>query len=206
MITVLIVLNSINFLYYFTYTYKNSTLILNGTNLTRPEIADVKCTANVVIDLIGDVSSSLYKTFFPGILMTVLSLLLIRKVREAKANLNKGKDKDKSASIRERQLAIAILCMNAVFFLLNLPLLTMAAVKQIYASVVQPKDQDKLTKAILANLYQFTYDVSNLYYSLMFLQFLVFNKIFKKELFVIVGLVQNNNNNNKNGNKTALEH
>jgi hypothetical protein len=204
MILFLFFLNSINFLYYFTYTYKNSTYSLNGTNLTQLQIADVKCTANVVIDLIGDVSSSLYKTFFPGILMTVLSLLLIRKVREAKRNLNKGKEKDKGASIRERQLAIAILCMNAVFFILNLPLLTMAAVKQIYASTVQPKDQNKLTKAILANLYQFTYDVSNLYYSLMFLQFLVFNKIFKKELFIIVGLIHNHNNSKTS--KTNIDH
>jgi hypothetical protein len=204
MILFLFAINSINFLYYFNYTYKNSTFILNGTNITKLEISDVKCTANVVIDLIGDVSSSLYKTFFPGVLMTILSLLLIRKVREAKKSLNKGKEKDKGASIRERQLAIAVLCMNAVFFILNLPLLTMAAIKQIYASSVQPKDQDKLTKAILANLYLFTYDISNLYYSLMFLQFLVFNKIFKKELFVIVGLAQGDNF--KDGRTRNIEH
>ena len=193
-IFLLICLNWINFLY-FLGTLTNTVTIglsLNqnhSTNFTYLSISDRKCMANNGFDLIGDLCSSLVKTLLPGILIFIWSILIIRRIRLIKKNLYKIGDSTTS-NLKERHLIIALLCMNLMFFILNFPVLILAIIRHIYGFIVGPKNQNKIVQEILGNLYLFTYDIANLYYILMFVQFLVFNKIFKKEfLMIISGLI-----------------
>ena len=61
----------------------------------------------------------------------------------------------------------------------------MAIIRHIYGFVVDLNHQNELVDDVLSNLYLVTYNLANLHYILMFLQFLVFNKIFKKQFLTL---------------------
>jgi hypothetical protein len=166
---------------------------LNSSNITNKV---VKCLANKEITLETNVSAVIFKIIIPGIAIILFSILLLEGVKNSKGNrtnLNKSTNKIKKS--KEKELESSILWMNLIFLILNVPVAIMYSVKSIYENAIS--DQVVLTANIISNVYNFTTDVANLYYSLMFFTFLAFNKLFFKETLITLKLAMHLNRSSK---------
>ena len=127
--------------------------------------------------------------------------MLLQGVKNSKSNLKQSTNKK---STKEKELESSILWMNLIFLILNVPVAVMYTVKSIYDNAFN--NQDLLVSTIINNVYSFTTDIANLYYSLMFFTFLFFNKLFFKETLIILHLskylTKKNNGNSSVEKKT----
>ena len=174
MITFLIIVGIPNFLFHL----ETQISFVNTSNLTTKS---VKCTTIKEIVLETSVSAVIFKIIIPGILIIIFSILLLQGVKNSKSNLKQSTNKK---STKEKELESSILWMNLIFLILNVPVAVMYTVKSIYDNLIMSNDLIKI--AVINNIYFFTTDIANLYYSLMFFTFLAFNRIFRCEILAIL--------------------
>ncbi len=142
--------------------------------------------------------------------MISLSTLLIRKVREKQKNAkhflgpnrkslsNGATNKKMVIRSKETSFTLCIVSMNTLFFILNTPFSIMSIYRTIYVNYIV--DQDPLQLSIVKNVYTLTFDLSNLYYSLMFFSYLFFNKLFLKETLLLFGRIKVSGSSNLGSN------
>ena len=193
MIIFLCIANSSNFFYYLSYSYKNKTYIDNNLNKTvynGTYLVSISCTASKTVNLMGDLSAPTIKTFIPGIIMGILSFMIVKKVRRSRKEIKRIQSYNSNdASSKERQFTVSILCINSVFLTLNLPIFIITLIKQIYDNAFNY--QDPYIKTIILSIYLITFDIANLYHSFMFFIFLIFNKLFLKEIILLTNCWRN---------------
>jgi hypothetical protein len=187
---------SVSNFYYFILIDSNN---INGTMITNEKQQQV-CQSTKFNQFFSDIISVLFRTFIPGILMSIFSLKLINKVKQVKLKSNSYNEKD-------RTFNNTILFMNLIFFILNLPVSIMYIIKNVYDNNLSNQQSSSSSsssieiRAYISIFYLFSYHIANLHYSTMFFQFLLFNKLFKIEFFSIFKLnssvrkYQTSNNN-----------
>ena len=105
--------------------------------------------------------------------------------------------------LREKRFTVVIILIDIIFWLLYTPISisVVISITNIFANILK-------TQVDLAQ-YNFFLNVSQLigllYHSIFFLTNLVFNKLFRQEICIIVGTRKaNNNSTNQNKNKSNL--
>lgn len=192
----LVVLGFLNFEnldYRLIYSYKNITILNQTTNInsTQRVISSVVCY-NISNGLVfAELMSALLRGFIPATVMLIFSIFLIRKVLESKKKLQMGSNKTDKSSV---QFTRCVLNMNLIFWILNVPQSILYVVKS-FIGLISP---DPNVIAMILNIYIFINDIANLYYSSRFFCFLIFNKLFYKEILIILKLdKQQHNSTNK---------
>lgn len=179
---VFLVLNIIsieNLFYYIQYTYTNKTTG-NRTVLSVSK----KCTATRAISNACDLITTLIRTHIPFIIMITLNLLISRRLYKSKSNLG-GSSKRPDARKKENQFTRTVLLFNFTFLAFNLPLSIIYIMKITYSYI-------SITPTRISVLIQFAYDMvymlATALYACFFFVSLAFNKLFRVELLIILGI------------------
>ena len=86
---------------------------------------------------------------------------------------------------KETSFTLCIISMNLLFFFLNMPFSMTSIYLSVFHNILTIDDPS--TESILQDFYILTFDLTNLYYSLMFFSYLLFNKLFYKEVLIFLG-------------------
>ena len=171
-IFVLLLFQSIPNLFFRTSESKDIENQSNGSYIV------IKCSGSKNLSIVSDTISLFIKTIIPSLIMLILSLIIIKKIKNQKKKLKYKSNRD-TRTFKEIQFTISIIGMNMVFLVLNLPLSIMNPVKSLYNYLNEQNEKDSLASSINL-IYTITFQISNLYYSTMFFSFLIFNKIFHR--------------------------
>jgi hypothetical protein len=173
-------INGINFFYYLkevnvvnTAQTRLNTSIANASE----ELAETVCTSDATVVFIRDMVIILFRTVVPFIITFVLNLLLIRCLMSSKRKLKKT-----AANLhRERQFAFTIIALNVFFFLTQLPLGASLILLNIEQHAAISTNAMLINFAFYVSVY-----VGLLFNTFSFLVYLCFNKIFRKEFFLML--------------------
>ena len=176
----------------------------NMTNFTS-----ISCTSTKDIIFRAKLISSTIRAIIPGLIQIIFGILLVKKVNESKNNLQKHSSLNRLSrkeEIRSNQFSKTVISLNTVFLLLNLP----EAILYFINDYVKQTSSDLNLVTLLGDVYLLIYDYSNLYYCLMFFSYMMFNKLFYKELIVILRIDKNANNSTQlkmtsKGTRTAIQ-
>jgi hypothetical protein len=183
-IAILGILSYQNFNYTLIYSYKNTSVFDPTINSTiyRNVVSSVSCTQDTYGRFYADIVSAILRAVLPAIVLLIFSYLLVKKVLDSKKSLQKDSSKpDKSST----QFTRSVLNMNIIFWVLNVPESIVYFVKNFYNIINSP---DPYVVGIVLNAYTFSYVIANLYYNLKFFSYLFFNKLFFKEILIILRL------------------
>jgi hypothetical protein len=170
--------------------YFKSRVVYMRRNVTFHE---VKCTSVASIVALSEVISAIFRSILPSIAMFTLNILIIAKLYQSKIASNR-----QTRPKRELKFTRTTLLRNLVFILLNLPYTIVSITKIVYLL------GDTATHSFY--MYKFDvylsvcYDISTFYYvSFMFMN-MAFNKLFMREILVMLGLRASRNRLNTYGN------
>jgi hypothetical protein len=176
-ICICLLLQSVPNLYYKIYISNEVKNISNQSIL----IITKECKTTKEIALIGDLLPLFIKVLIPMVIMIILSVLLMRKVKEKKIKKKNIKNSN-SISSKEMQFAITIIGMNATFIAINLPLSFMNSFRSIYNNLLAKQINSTLATTIINFLYSLSFQIANFYYSFMIFSYLIFNKLYMNEI------------------------
>jgi hypothetical protein len=193
-ITVLLcIVNFENFFYFVKNNYEYELNITQAVNLTNT-IGTKTCGSNPLAFFISDIIAILLRTIIPCFLMAIFGLNLVINVQKTRRTvrlyLNATRQHaNRSSRSRESYLTGSILRMNLIFFILNVPTgIAIIAIDVNNLYFENGEVEQDATKIIILNyLYQIAFQISNLYHSTIFFQFLAFNKLFYSEFMSIFG-------------------
>ena len=183
-IAVLGIISYQNFNYTLIYSYKNTSVFDPSINssIYKNVVASVSCTQDVYGRFYADIVSAILRAVAPAIVLMIFSYLLVKKVLDSKKSLQKDSSKvDKSSA----QFTRSVLNMNIIFWVLNVPESIVYFIKNFYNISNSP---NPYVEGIILNSYTFSYVIANLYYNLKFFSYLFFNKLFFKEILIILKL------------------
>ena len=141
------------------------------------------CTGSFSTLLSTDIISALLRTYIPITLMVILNYRIYRKMRDSR---RRASFTNTRLSRRERHFTRAVIFTDLVFFITKFPLtITFIVYDAYYYSGI-----------LTGSLYSFAVFVSNIFIDISsldqtfsFFIHLSFNKLFRKDLFRIVGCV-----------------
>jgi hypothetical protein len=173
-----------NFDYTLIYSYKNTTVFDQTTNSTiyKNVVSKVSCSQDIYGRFYADIVSAILRAVAPAIVLMIFSILLVKKVLDSKKSLQKESGKTDKASA---QFTRSVLNMNIIFWALNVPESIVYFIKNFYNITTSA---DPYIVGIINNSYTFSYVIANLYYNLKFFSYLFFNKLFFKEILIILKL------------------
>jgi hypothetical protein len=170
--SLLFLLNSENLFY-----FKSRVKYIRGNVIFH----EIKCTSFVGVVVLSEVISAIFRSILPSIAMLVLNILIITKLYQSRLASNR-----RTRPKRELKFTRTTLLRNLVFILLNLPYTIVSVFKIAFLL------RDTRTNRLY--MYQFDiylrvcYDISTFYYVSFFFMNMTFNKLFRREILVILGL------------------
>ena len=171
------------FFYELTLTYTNLTHFnsTNGTELSYNYI----CYASFYLIIGSGISSLIMRNFLPFILMLIFNILIIYHINQNHLKVNRT-----YKARGHKHFFISIMTINLIFFILYLPW----SIAQIVVFVQYFFTARSLTQTIdtaVIFFYNVGWSVSYLNYIFPFFVYIKFNRLFRKELFLIVNYVSN---------------
>jgi hypothetical protein len=138
------------------------------------------CTAIPLVSISSDLVSNLLRVYIPISIMAILNVFIIRKLSETKTKLNKTSNESK-----DRNFTVTVTSMNLFFIFFNLPVCIVYIVNIVYDNFLVT---DRLAKARLTFIFNMFYFMATTYYMMFFFTNLVFNKLFRGEIFLVLKL------------------
>ena len=170
------------FFYELTLTYTNLTTAnstMNGTQLSYNYV----CYASFYLILGSGISSLIFRNFLPFIMMLIFNILIINHIYQNHLKLNRT-----YRARGHKHFFISIMTINLIFFILYLPW----SIAQIIVFVQYFFTANTATQTIDTGViffYNVGWSVSYLNYIFPFFVYIQFNRLFRKELFLIVNYV-----------------
>lgn len=148
----------------------------SSQNTTATEQTVFKCVAPASLATIRDICANISKLFLPFILMIISNIWLIRILV-----YSKKKVKLESRMKKESQFAFSLIAIN-IFFMLSLTPITVAT---ILINIFQNQPTSRIFYAMTLTIFITTY-ISAFYYAMAFFVHLKFNKLFFREVCLIL--------------------
>jgi hypothetical protein len=196
--TSLFLINSEN-LFYFKTRVTVAIVYDSSGNSTLQDV--YKCTSFVKIMALSELISAIFRSILPSVAMFVLNSLIITRLFQSKAASNR-----QTRPNRELKFARSTLLRNFIFILLNLPytVVSMFKITHLIASANRGNENDDLYTDMFDTALGVCYDISTFYYVSFFFINAAFNKLFRYELLVIVGLRQPRRGTRRRGGLTTM--
>lgn len=157
--------------------------LVNSPNLFfyLPPKRGSTCTANPQLRMITDLIAILFRTVIPFAVMILLDVLIIRKMRAS----SKLSSKQASFSQKEHDFTIAVLAYDVFFLITSLPITIYLIVNSFlaYSGVLK---SDPVLAAGYSIFYGVVLNFSHCKQSLMFFMNIGFNKLFRREMFLLL--------------------
>lgn len=160
---------------YFGLTYTFSSNSTN--NSVQSVVTKIKCTATNDILNISDMITGVFRLIIPSLLIILVDLLIMSHIALKLKLMSMTNKRLLKLARRENHYALVTVFLGFLFALFNLPIALCYIVQNVYINI----GHDRYTVAILYFIWERTYDISNLYYSLFFIMNLVFNSLLRRE-------------------------
>ena len=186
MITFAIVENIEYFFYDLLVRDSNLTNVNATKNSTRLNNYNV-CHASFFLILGSGISSLIFRNFFPFIIMLIFNILIIFHVHKKQTKLNRT-----YRARGHRHFFISIMSINIIFFVLYLPW----SIAQIIVYVqyfFTARSSQKIDPNVLY-FYNIGWSISYLNYIFPFFVYYNCNRLFRRELFLIIKYVSKEKN------------
>lgn len=147
--------------------------------------ANPSCTGSTGTVISSDIISIILRTYAPFVIMIICNVFMLGKI------LKKAAFKQSSLNKRENQFTLAIMAFDVYFFLTNFPLSIFYILYDInlYTGSLRAGVADPLFVATYSLLNAICVNLSFVEQTLSFFMNLAFNKLFRREIMVIVGKV-----------------
>ena len=170
------------FFYELTLTYSNYTAVnasVNDTNLSYNNV----CYASFYLILGSGIASLIFRNFLPFIIMLIFNILIIYHIIQNHLKVSRT-----YRARGHKHFFISIMAINLIFFILYLPW----SIAQIIVFVQYFFTARSLTQTVDVGViffYNVGWSVSYLNYIFPFFVYIQFNRLFRKQLFLIVKYV-----------------
>ena len=142
------------------------------------------CSSDIIIYIVSNIISVLLRTHFPFSLMIIFNITMIRKIVKTRRNaLNHSAN-----SRKENQFTVAVITYDVVFFVLNAPI----SLYNMFYDINFISGHFKRNYAFHAKYVVISSVVTSLSLceqTFSFFLYLAFNKLFRKELFYMMGRI-----------------
>jgi hypothetical protein len=156
----------------------------SSSNASRAPVITQQCRTNAVMSSLTNLMSTLFRTWLPILSMVLLDLLIIKRLNANKLKVTKG---SKSLHRKENHYTKNVILLNLLFFIFNAPLAVIYLIDAI--NVYTPSvPKDPLYIAIISFLISISVNLSYAYQSASFFIYLIFNSVFRNELFFLLGI------------------
>lgn len=162
----------VNFFYYIGGTSKTSVLFT--------------CIASNDVTIVSDILSMLFRTYIPLILMIVFNCLMIYHLYKSSRTAHIFQNS--SLKRKEHQFTIAAISCDVFFFLCNFPLSVFYFFYD--ANLYSGAFKADSTLSVVFSFYQNVFlNISLVFQSCSIVLYVLFNKLFRKELFMIISIL-----------------
>lgn len=154
----------------------NAFYYLDGTTST--------CTSSGAINITTDIVAIIFRTYLPFTLMIIFNLIMIQKIFKS----SKVKAKQTAVARREYQLTFAVMAFDVYFFFVNFPLSCYFIFYDVnnYSGAM---DNNPLFTAQYSLFNTVTSNFAFFQQTFSFVMYMIFNKLFRAEVFGLVGIV-----------------
>lgn len=165
--------------------YYLETKVHNSHDLAQ-NFATKVCTSSRQVLEFSDIGANVLRLFLPFILMSILNMLIIKKMIGSKSKLGLNLVTNSLSSKRQNNFTIAVINMNGMFLILNLPLSVFFICK--YSNL--EKFNSSKHKDIFVLIFTICYEISTLHYVSLLFMSLKFNHTFLNEFKKIFRLTK----------------
>ena len=144
----------------------------------KNNITQTACIATLEGYFVTDMLSVLMRNILPFTLMLSLNVIIAKEFIQSKNKLGKN-----SNNQREWQFTFTIICTNCIFFLLQIPLLVMYIIDNIYRIYPSSNENQKAAIVLALDIATFVSFLNNI---LPFCINVTFNKLFRSETRIII--------------------
>ena len=186
------------FFYELTLTYSNLTAVNASSNDTSISFNYV-CYASFYLILGSGISSLIFRNFLPFIIMLIFNILIVYHIVQNHLKVNRT-----YKARGHKHFFISIMTINLIFFILYLPW----SIAQIIVFVQYFFTARSLTQTIDVGViffYNVGWSVSYLNYIFPFFVYIQFNRLFRKELFLMVNYVSKDKDSSYNPGLTTTK-
>jgi hypothetical protein len=170
------------FFFELTLTYSNLTRVNASANETSIGYTNV-CYASFYLILGSGIASLIFRNFLPFIIMLIFNILIIYHIIQNHLKVNKS-----YKARGHKHFFISIMTINLIFFILYLPW----SIGQIIVFVQYFFTARTLTETVdkaVIFFYTVGWSISYLNYIFPFFVYIQFNRLFRKQLFLMVNYV-----------------
>lgn len=186
------------FFYELTLTYSNFTAVNASVNDTQISYNNV-CYASFYLILGSGISSLIFRNFLPFIIMLIFNILIMYHIKQNHLKVSKS-----YRARGHRHFFISIMSINLIFFILYLPW----SIAQIIVFVQYFFTARSLTQTVdkgVIFFYNVGWSVSYLNYIFPFFVYIQFNRLFRKQIFLIVKYSSNEKSSTNFDQKTTTK-
>ena len=186
------------FFFELTLTYSNLTRVNASANETSIGYTNV-CYASFYLILGSGIASLLFRNFLPFIIMLIFNILIMYHIVQNHLKVNKS-----YKARGHKHFFISIMTINLIFFILYLPW----SIGQIIVFVQYFFTARTLTETVdkaVIFFYTVGWSISYLNYIFPFFVYIQFNRLFRKQLFLIVKYVSNEKSSTNFDQKTTTK-
>jgi len=186
------------FFYELTLTYSNLTAVnasINDTSISYNYV----CYASFYLILGSGISGLIFRNFLPFIIMLIFNILIVYHIVQNHLKVNRT-----YKARGHKHFFISIMTINLIFFILYLPW----SIAQIIVFVQYFFTARSLTQTIDVGViffYNVGWSVSYLNYIFPFFVYIQFNRLFRKELFLMVNYVSKDKDSSYNPGLTTTK-
>lgn len=169
-----------------------------------------KCTGDMGIQLYSDLILILFRTIIPIFTMGILSILIIRKLsqinrirKKAASPYQAHRNNSHGSAHKDHQFTFTVVSMNFVFILFNIPTTLVYIVRHIYL-IISKSNTDANLIAKMDLMWTISFNLGTLYFSSFFLLNTIFNKLFRAEVFKLMGVDANEMGHNYTRNQNVI--
>jgi hypothetical protein len=141
------------------------------------ETATFHCTASPLVSISADLISSLLRNYLPSTAMIVLNVFIINKLKQSKSKSNSR------VQSKESDFTRSVVSLNFVFMAFNLPESIVYLIKIVFDHLTMCSD---VAKVRITFMFQLAYFISTFYYMAFFFTNLMFNKLFRRQVFKLL--------------------
>jgi len=180
------VCENIEYFFYDLLVNDSNSTSKNGTENSSRLIHDNVCFASFYLILGSGISSLIFRNFLPFIIMLIFNILIIYHVLKNHSKLNRT-----YRARGHKHFFISILTINLIFFILYLPWSIAEII--VYVQYFFTARQSQTIDSGVLYFYNVGWSISYLNYIFPFFVYYNCNRLFRKELFLIVKYVSKEN-------------
>jgi hypothetical protein len=167
----ILLVNAENYLF---YVSTSMSVYMSVENVTRVFIQK-SCIADEAVTLSSDIILATLRCFLPIMIMVVFNYLIVRKLVESS---NRVHDNKANRERKDRQFTRALMLLNAVFIILNLPLAVVYLIKDVHF-YTHSLDMNYI---LINFIWSVLFNLASLHYVLFFFLNFYFNRLFRSEV------------------------